>query len=35
MCSADAMELVLGLGAMHTFDYRDPATKEILMGDAG
>ncbi|XP_066978758.1 reticulon-4-interacting protein 1 homolog, mitochondrial-like isoform X2 [Macrobrachium rosenbergii] len=35
VCSADAMELVLSLGATHTLDYRDPATKEILLGDAG
>ncbi|XP_068204055.1 reticulon-4-interacting protein 1 homolog, mitochondrial-like [Palaemon carinicauda] len=35
VCSADAMELVMSLGATYALDYRDPVTKEILLGDAG
>lgn len=34
VCSSDAIDLVLGLGAAHALNYEDPATKALLLGDA-
>ncbi|KAK7086572.1 Reticulon-4-interacting protein 1, mitochondrial [Halocaridina rubra] len=35
VCSSDAMDFVLSVGATHALNYKDPATKELLIADGG